>query len=299
MSSVKLALALVVCFAAPVYADATAASRAFSEGQAAQLAGDFDRAAQNYELAFSIQPSKEALRSAVRARHLGGQLPRAATLAELLLAMYGDDETSTKLAKEVIAEAKPKFARIAIKCGAPCTIAVGGRAASLTAATSHAIFLPAGAATIQISFETGDVKRDVAVKAGEDSALDIPKPQSTTTPVSSDPITVTKKKKDEPHGVSPIVPLIGAGVTVVLAGVTTWSGVDTLKAHDAYVLDPTDAAYEQGRGKQMRTNVLLAVTGVFAIATGATAIFWTNWHGTKPAVNATSESATVGIAGRF
>lgn len=295
----KLALPVLLALAmsAPVYADATAASRAFSEGQAAQLAGDYDRAAQSFELAFSIQPSKEALRSAVRARQLGGQQPRAATLAELLLAMYGDDDTSTKLAKEVIAEAKPKLARIAIKCAAPCTIAIGGRAASLVPATSHAIYLSPGSAAIQISFETGDAKRDVAVKAGEESRLDIPKPESTTPPPKPEEPPVTTPKP--PSGVSPLVPVIGAGVTVVLAGVTTWSGVNTLNAHKAYVEDPTDEAYEAGRGKQLRTNILLGVTGVFALATAATAIFWTNWHGTQPTVNATSESATVGIAGRF
>ena len=297
MPAVKLALAIVLAMSAPVFADATAASRAFSEGQAAQLAGDYDRAAQSFELAFSIQPSKEALRSAVRARQLGGQQPRAATLAELLLAMYGDDDTSTKLAKEVIAEAKPKLARIAIKCAAPCTIAIGGRAASLVPAASHAIYLSPGAAAIQISFESGGAKRDVTVKAGEDSTLDIPKPESTSATRNIEEPSVTTSKP--PSGLSPYVPLVGLGVTVVLAGLTTWSGLDTLKAHRAYVEDPTDEAYEAGRGKQLRTNVAIGVTAVFAVATAATAVFWTNWRGTQPTVNATGESATVGIAGRF
>lgn len=297
MPAVKLVLALVLVVSAPVYADATAASRAFSEGQAAQLAGDYDRAAQSFELAFSIQPSKEALRSAVRARLLGGQQQRAATLAEVLLAMYGDDETSTKLAKEAIAEAKPKLARIAIKCGAPCTIAIGGRAASLVPATSHAIYLSPGNAAIQISFETGEAKREVAVKAGEDSTLDIPKPESKTTPVNVEEPSVTTSRP--PSGVSPVVPLVGLGITVALGGVTIALGVDTLNAHKAYVEDPTDEAFDAGRGKQLRTNIMLGVTGVFALATAATAIFWTNWRGTQPTVNATGESATVGIAGRF
>ena len=97
---------LVAALAGSAHADVTAAARAFQEGQVAQLAGDYDRAAQDYELAYTIAPTKEALRSAVRARMQGQQLPRAASLAELLLANYADDAASVKLANEVIKEAK-------------------------------------------------------------------------------------------------------------------------------------------------------------------------------------------------
>ena len=149
-------LLLVAALAGTAHADVNAAGRAFSEGQAAQLAGDYDRAAQNYELAYSIVPSKEALRSAVRARMLGQQLPRAATLAEILLASYADDAASVTLANEVIAQAKSKLARVQLKCSAPCTAAIDGKGATLTAATVQALYVPQGVHDLDIVFE-GDV----------------------------------------------------------------------------------------------------------------------------------------------
>src|SRR5215471_1222148 len=107
-------VAAVLGLASQAHADVSAAARAFSDGQSAQLEGDYDRAAQLFELAYANAPSKEALRSAVRARQQAGQLARAATLAEILLARHGDDSTSAKLASDVIAEARPKFGRITV-----------------------------------------------------------------------------------------------------------------------------------------------------------------------------------------
>ncbi|MBC7975135.1 MAG: hypothetical protein H7138_09135, partial [Myxococcales bacterium] len=70
--TMKLLLASIVTatlsFGTTAHADVSAAARAFSDGQAAQLEGNHERAAQSFELAFNIAPAREALRSAVRAR---------------------------------------------------------------------------------------------------------------------------------------------------------------------------------------------------------------------------------------
>jgi hypothetical protein len=149
----KLLFATLLAAAATAHADVSAAARAFSDGQAAQLEGNHERAAQSFELAFNIAPSKEALRSAVRARQLAGQLPRAATLAHLLLTQYPDDAVSTKLAADVLAEAKPRLARVAVTCAPACSLAVGGRAISLTTSASHVVFTNPGKAMFEASFD--------------------------------------------------------------------------------------------------------------------------------------------------
>jgi hypothetical protein len=289
--------------ASTAHADVSAAARAFSDGQAAQLEGNFERAAQSFELAFNIAPSKEALRSAVRARHLGNQLPRAATLAHLLLMQYPDDADSARLANDVIAEARIKLARIAITCAPHCTVAVGGRAISLTAAPTHVVFATPGHQSLEITFD-GDrtVKRDVALKAGDDVALPIAAPP--VSHVATSHAAAAAPAAVEPRPLSPMVALAGGAVTLGLAGVAIWSGLDTSKAHDAYAAMPTPEGWSSGRSRQLRTNVLLGATAATAVTTGLIAVFWTNWNGdhrTAPdvAIMPGNGGVTMSYSGRF
>ncbi len=149
LRTAAIVISAVIGAAAPAaHADVSAAARAFSDGQTAQLEGDYDHAAQSFELAYSNAPSKEALRSAIRARQLAGQLARAATLAEILLVKYADDPPSTKLANDVLAEARPKLGRITVTCSPRCALAVGGRAMSLPPAETQVIYVAAGRHTV-------------------------------------------------------------------------------------------------------------------------------------------------------
>jgi hypothetical protein len=278
-------LLVVAALASTARADVNAAAKAFSEGQAAQLAGDFDRAAQNYELAYSIVPSKEALRSAVRARMLGQQLPRAATLAELLLANYADDAASAKLANEVITQAKSKLARVQLACSAPCTAAIDGKGATVAASTAPAFYVPQGVHDLDIVFE-GDVsvKRKIDGEPGVAVELKVEKPAPKVVPPPPPPPVEEHREPPPPppvshHGGLPKWVAIGGGaVTVAFAGITIWSGFDTWKAHDAYAKNPTDAAFNEGVKKQDRTNGLLLATAGLGIATGVVAVFFTKWH---------------------
>jgi hypothetical protein len=304
-------LASVVLAIAPrdVGADVAAAARAFSDGQAAQLEGDYDRAAQSFELAFAIAPSKEALRSAVRARQHVKQLARAATLAELLLAQYAADPASVRLALDVIAEAKPKLGRMAITCAASCTVAVGGRAISVKAAESHVVYVIPGSQALEITFDGGQpVTRELVVAAGDDIKVPVerpaveappaaparptPPPEAAVEPprlVAPPPPVVAR----EPRGLSPLVAITGAVVTVGLAGTGVWSGLDTNHAHDAYAADPTSRGWSEGRSKQLRTNVLFAGAAAAGITTALVAVFWTRWHGEEssaPVVGITSSA---------
>jgi hypothetical protein len=78
--------------------------------------------------------------------------------------------------------------------------------------------------------------------------------------------------------VSPTVALVGGATTLVLASVTLWSGLDTTKAHDAYVAAPTKEGWDNGRSKQLRTNILIGATAAAGVTTALIAIFWTKWH---------------------
>jgi hypothetical protein len=71
--------------------------------------------------------------------------------------------------------------------------------------------------------------------------------------------------------------LYGAiGLTAAGLGLSTWSGIDTLSARDAYVERPTEQGYRDGLGLQRRTNVLMIGTGIVAAGALAWALI-TDW----------------------
>lgn len=94
---------------------------------------------------------------------------------------------------------------------------------------------------------------------------------------------------------------MGAGATVALAAVLVWSGVDTLSARDAYLQNPTEAGYNDGVGRETRTNVLVGVTAGLGVATLVCATLLTDWSGGRatPTVAALPGGAQVGWTGSF
>jgi hypothetical protein len=80
---------------------------------------------------------------------------------------------------------------------------------------------------------------------------------------------------------SPVVIAIGAGATAVAAGFLIGSGLDTLSARDAYVAAPTEAGFNDGTGRELRTNALIGVTAALGVATAVGAVFFTQWSGRR------------------
>src|SRR6478609_857930 len=118
-------LAALVCMAPrAARADVTAAARAFAEGQAAQLEGKYALAAERFELAFALQPSKEALRSAVRMQVSAENFARAATDAQTLLDRFGEDAPSAELAQSILDQVTPQLVRYEVSCAPACTLLV-------------------------------------------------------------------------------------------------------------------------------------------------------------------------------
>jgi hypothetical protein len=297
------ALGLLVAPARDAGADVTTAARAYAEGQAAQLARDHERAAQSFELAYSIVPSKEALRSAIRNRQLAGHRVRAATLAETLLASYGDDPQSVKLAREVIDKARPSLGRVRVTCAPACSLAIDGRALSLAPAEVHVFYATPGRPSLEASFaEGGAVTRRIETTAGATLEVKMDRPPALAAPAR-------QAAPRDAGGVSPVVPIIGAGITVALAGVAIWSGLDTQAAYDDYVANPTHEAFEDGQALELRTNILWGATAAVGVGTAAVALFWTRWHAPR-AAEAQTPKVTVapaiggghvglGLSGRF
>jgi hypothetical protein len=275
--------------AAPALAqDVAAAANAFSRAQKAELSGDYASAAELYELADSLAPAPEALRSALKARKAAGQLDAAAIHAEELLSRYADDKRSKELADATLTEAKEKLIRYEVRCQPrACGVVVDGAAAGIEAKEQHVIYLEPGQHEVSATFGSAQTEpQSVEGEAGAEGSLtfDAP-PEAERQRVAPDGTVISGPggvgdAGAQGGGLPPWVFVTGAVVTAGLGAVTVWSGLDVMKAHDDYEGRETLEAYKEGQDKERRTNVLIAATAVSGITTGVLAIL-TDWSG-KP-----------------
>ena len=80
-------------------------------------------------------------------------------------------------------------------------------------------------------------------------------------------------------GWSPVIVYFGGALTLALAGITVWSGIDTLQQKDVVRPHPSQNNLDVGRQKEARTNVLLGARSVGRRAHRATAIVLVDWRG--------------------
>jgi len=263
--------------------DVAGAANAFSRAQKAELSGDFASAAELYELADSLAPAPEALRSALRARKAAGELEVAAVHAEELLDRYGSDAKSMELANATLDEAAKKLMRFEVACHPmACTLLVDGAATSPEAKERHVLYLAPGKHEVEASFgKSRTVSRAVEGKVGERGSIAFDAPpepqpaQGEAAPGSAPGSAVAADQgvQERHRGLSPWFFVGGAIATVGLGAATVWSGLDVLSANDDYKKHPTLAGYNDGKDRELRTNVLIGATAVTGVATGVIALF--------------------------
>jgi hypothetical protein len=268
--------------------DVSGAANAFSRAQKAELSGDFASAAELYELADGLAPAPEALRSALRSRKSAGELDLAAVRAEELLERYPNDVKSTELANATLDEASKKLMRYEVACQpGVCTLLVDGGAASAEAKQKHVVYLAPGKHEVIASFGTNKTpSQSLEGKAGDRGALSFDAPPEAASHLDTGEgsagggVPGADQGMPKNHGLSPWFFVGGAVATVGLGAATIWSGLDVLSANDKYKKNMTQAGYNDGKDRELRTNVLIGATAVVGAATGVIAIF-TNWSGKR------------------
>ncbi len=297
--------------------DVAAAANAFSRAQRAALKGDYSRAAELFELADGLSPSPEAVRSAVSARKAAGQLALAAGEAEELKRRYPDDDKSQKLAEEIIAEAQKKLGRQQVNCApSACQLVVDDAAAGTDAKKEHVTYLEPGQHSLVAVFgERRTAPETVTVTAGSTGKITFHDPPAQAKPSAPAPVAASTGEPGHDQGthlstasggLSPWYFATGAVVTGALGGVSIWSGLDTLSAHDKYKKHETQAGYQDGLDRERRTNILIAATSVAAAATITLAVF-TDFGGhssdkqasVATSVAASPDGASLLFRGRF
>lgn len=289
----------------PSPGDPVAAGKAFRDAQTAQLAGDHARAAESFELAHANAPSPEALRSAARARLALGEIDRAANHALELRSRYRSDADSYELAEAILSKTADRLVELRVRCESACTLAAGGRALALGAATEHHLFVRPGVSEFRVVFDAGR-RRSISLNAKAGHAVELtvePPPElETQSPAEAPNRTNVAEPGRARRVVHPGVTLGAMVATLGLGGATLWSGLDTRAAHDEFETTPSEANHRIGREKQLRTNVLIGVTAGVAAATILVAAIWTDWGRMgKDRTNrrAHLELGPTGLRGRF
>ena len=319
------------------------AAEEFDLGRDAYKGGSYAEAAEHFEAANRHAPSNKALEFAIRSRRKAGQVDRAATLAELALRQYPTDQKLKELTDEILAETAEELFRVTVTCDQPCELVVGSTIVYGAPAKERVLYLKPGNYKIgaswkgypskseTVSAEPGgeaDVEFTRSPKAGEESGIGAGGEKGDSDDGFEDDYYDQYDQEDTPRdqgpeeprgGLPPAVFYAGAATTVVLAGVTTWSYIDTVnnpgkdKVRTECAGLGEDCYYwDLAKKKELRTNILLGATGAVGVATIVIAAV-TDWGGSDEAKDDSGESsglrvqpwigigqgATVGAFGRF
>ena len=322
-----VALSSVIAFVSPAaFGQATSdeAAAAYEQGQRAFANGDFSGAAEFFETADRTLPAAQAIIQAIRA-HRGMHSPahdaRAATLALTLLRRESNDPRITTYATRVVDDLSPQLARITVQCDG-CDLSLDAQSSgrdvfaepgphSLTAAwglrvAHRALELLAGSNNpieLVVPGETPSAPPTIIATPAEIMArtgvlpvdVELPPVMRGAPPTVDRPRPITHEPPSE--GLPPAVFVTGAVVTAALAGTLVWSGLDTLDGSTTYTQNPTQFALDDGRVRELRTNVLIGATAAAGLATLVIGAFYTRWHGA--AVYAGASPAGMLLGGRF
>ncbi len=324
-----LALALV---ATPLSARAEgdpaklqAAAEEFDEGTKAFKRKDYEEAAAHFEAADRYAPSPAALGNAIRARRSAKQHARAATLSQLALTRHPDEKGLADLARGIVAAHEKQLQRVDVSCKPACALVLDGKVAS-GEVTSFVIFLDPGSHNLAAGW-SADRSRTVRLEASKggvdkvdlEAPPEPPKPAEAPAEPRVEPTAAPPPPPPPPPAptkpLDPWVTYAGAGATAVLLGASIWSGLDTKsspgtqKVRDACGnrRPDCDSLYDQGKSKELRTNVLFGVTALVGVATGVAAAGFTNWSAPPPPsqgrrwspVVRVSRGAFIGAEGTF
>jgi hypothetical protein len=312
---VALASAASLAWGGPATAQvppAADAHDAYARGTAAFRRSDYATAAREYAAADALAPNPVALQAALDATVLGDD-PVFGTV--LLERARGEPRTNALLTTMLTAEKKfaHRVGRIRLECPSPpCLGAIDGAAA----VTGEAIVVRVGAHSVTLEATTTVVQRTVTVAPDETvvvgaaaasapasapatASASAPATASAPTLALSPTLSPTRTPAPPPpshSGLSPLFFEASLAATVVAGAFATGFAIDTASKHSAFApclssspssSPPSSCSSlaSQGRDAQLRTNVLLGVTGALAGATLVTALL-TRWHSASLSVGA-------------
>jgi hypothetical protein len=281
--------------------DAAAKKRAaalFREGEDAFRRHRYVDAADAFERAYQVVPHPASMSNAIDARIKAGQNARAAALCALLVRELGPESGERGDTERRLAELLPKVGRLELEGEGASEVGVDGQPVEL--GTSY---VEPGDHVVRARARGAAIERAVSVQAGASQRL-VLEPVAAPAPVAvAVPLVVAGGHAAAPRALggapvergaearpgkplSPVWFFVSLGATAAAGGLALWSGLDTVQARNAWDAHPTAAGLEEGRDKQLRTNVLLGATAGLALVSGALGVFATDWSGGPQRVEA-------------
>jgi hypothetical protein len=241
-------------------------------------AHDYARAAESYESAYKHQPEPKWLFLAARAHQRAGDLPKAAALYARFLKDAPEKAAQRPVAKRELASVEASVGHVEIRANGATEITMDGQPIDRSAP----LYAAAGSHVIEAKFATGSATESVVTAGGQAATVTLEPPPAPEAPVAASPSAAGEqpappRTREKPF--RPIVVWIGAGATVALGGLTLYSGLDTLSHKDTFVNNRTQENLDIGKGKELRTNILLAFTGAAAVFTVVAAVWLVDWKG--------------------
>ncbi len=281
------------------------AAAAYDRGASAYDRGDFKTAATELARADELAESAVTLELAINAAIRADDAALGMTLADRATRRKGTSTGSAKAdyaAENARKKLGAKVGRLSVVC--PSSGAPASGSSRCTAALDGASFEIGSARYVTVGKHRLSVTRassaapelfDVTIEPGKTVEL---------IPAASPPIDANSKgaasapvaPRDERRGLSPVWFWVAAGVTAAGAGVSVVSGLDTKSKHDAFVADRSSTqASNDGKASEQRTILLLAGTGVLAVATAALGLFAVDWRASSSVASSARPKLDVAI----
>lgn len=288
-----LLAALLVSWASPALAvpppetdcDADAAEcgrREFDAGIEAYRSQDYATASKHFEAAYDLRPHPVVLFNWALAESRLQKFVQALEHFETVLA---DPETPNDLRatlEEEKAKAERGVATIEVDAGGEGKIFVDEQ---VFEGKTASVRVNPGAYFVRVEIGGRDVvKREVTLKAGERIQVAVDRTEIVKQAPARPVVRDRKPLPMERQGLDPIWVYAGAGLTLVLGGVTLWSALDTKRSHDDYENDlpalnqaEVNQRVDDGHAKEFRTNVLIGGTAVVGVGTAVIGLFLVDW----------------------
>lgn len=275
------------------------AKEAYDRGTKAHDRGDFKKAAEEFAKADALAPSPVALQAALDAAVdaddalLGAELLERSKRANATGALAASIETArTKLG------GRAGRVRVACPSGAQCSSTIDGAPFD----GSKGLWIKSGPHALTIKVDGATDTRTIEVHGGEQlevvpargsspgAVIPVASPppaSATASPGAGTTSAPAANGADEKHApLSPVVFWIGTGVTVVLAGASTYYALRASSRHDDFDSAGCGLAStgscpdlaDKGKFAQTVANIGFAATGVTAAATIVIGVFFTDWN---------------------
>jgi hypothetical protein len=266
----------------PTAADKAAAGAEAQKAAAASATKRFRAAAELYESAYKHSQDVRFLFSAAGAWQKNGDLAHAAATYARYLKEAPEKAPSRDKAKKELDALAPKVGQLAIKADGATQVSIDSEI--LEAPIPPVVYVPIGTHQIDAKFGAKAASQSTTATPGSVVTVTlVPQPDPPAPPapvvVAPHPAPPPTPKPEHRKPFPPLVAYIGGGVAVVAGGLTIISGLDTSKQKDTFNANRTQENLDSGKSKELRTNILLAVTGAAVVFTGVSAIFLVDWKG--------------------